>query len=96
MSKLQLVHTYFKSIFICRDNFVHVFFYFKQKDNLLMSIKQLIHNGPFSLYHKWVLSDVNPIVPILLLFKHWNGNDSFFSYIYKYGNSLSGTATTGA
>lgn len=61
-----------------------------------MSIKQLIHNGPFSLYHKWVLSDVNPIVPILFLFKHWNGNDSFFSYIYKYGNLLSGTATTGA
>lgn len=46
-----------------------------------MSIKQLIHNGPFSLYQKWVLSDVNPIVPILLLFKHWNGNDSFF-FIY--------------
>lgn len=62
MSKLQLVHTYFKSIFICRDNFVHVLFYFKQKDNLLMSIKQLIHIGPFSLYHKWVLSDVNPII----------------------------------
>lgn len=62
-----------------------------------MSIKQLIHNGPFSLYQKWVLSDVNPIVPILLLFKHWNGNDSvFFSYIYKYGNLLCGTATTGA
>ena len=55
-----------------------------------------MHNGPFSLYHKWVLSDMNPIVPILLLFKHWNGNDSFFSYIYKYGNLLSGTATTGA
>ena len=79
MSKLQLVHTYFKKIFICRDKFVH--FFFKQKDNLLMSTKQLIHNGPFSLYHKWVLSDVNPIVPILLLFKHWNGNDSVF-FIY--------------
>lgn len=47
-----------------------------------MSIKQLIHNGPFSLYHKWVLFDVNPIVPILLLFKHWNGNDSVFFHIF--------------